>query len=170
VKFRHNSHYGKSPNAYTLFYKSLFLGKGENIMKKLVSTILLTLLTIALAFSTACDSKPLVVKDSEHLIVISVTEDSIKDSKTLIDYMHVLKSDNELEFEIANGMITSINNIDNPKDYSYCWMLYTSDTTLSNSDWGTIDYKGVIYGSAVVGAELLEIKPNNIYIWYYQKF
>lgn len=139
-------------------------------MKKLVSTILLTFLTIALVFSTACDSKPLVVKDSEHLIVISVTEKSIGDNKTLLQYMQSLKSDNKLEFELSNGMITSINNIDNPKDYSYCWMLYTSDTALSNAGWGKIEYKGVIYGSAVVGAEELEIKPNNLYIWYYKKF
>ena len=139
-------------------------------MKKLVSTILLTFLTIALVFSTACDSKPLVVKDSEHLIVISVTEKSIGDNKTLLQYMQSLKSDNKLEIELSNGMITSINNIDNPKDYSYCWMLYTSDTALSNAGWGTIEYKGVIYGSAILGAEELEIKPNNLYIWYYKKF
>ena len=76
-----------------------------------------------------------------------------------------------LEGDIGeDGMITSINGIENPADYSSCWMLYTSDAENSNAAWGTVEYQGKQYASAVSGAETLKIKPDQLYIWVYKSF
>ena len=121
---------------------------------------------------TGCKSEPLVIKDSDTCIVIKVTRESLGDKTdmVLIDYMQQLQDDGELDFTIENGMIKSINGIENPADYSSCWMLYTSDEENSNTAWGTVEYDGQEYGSAVSGAEVLEIKAGQLYIWVYQSF
>jgi hypothetical protein len=67
-------------------------------------------------------------------------------------------------------MITSINGIENPADYSSCWMLYTSDEDNANAAWGTVEYEGKEYGSAISGAETLKIKADKLYIWVYKSF
>ena len=139
-------------------------------MKKL----LLTLLTFVLLFSmVACgNGETHVIKETDEKIIITISSKQmeLKDDTTLIEYMQSLKNDGELEFEIANGMITSINGIANPADWSSCWMLYTNDTELSNSAWGTAEYNGETFGSAIVGAEALIVKDGYKYIWYYQSF
>ena len=84
--------------------------------------------------------------------------------------MKILKEKGELELEIENGMITSINGIDNPADFSSCWMLYTSDEEISNVAWGTVEYEGKEYASAVSGAEALKINPDQLYIWVFKSF
>ncbi len=140
-------------------------------MKKFLSTFIAGLVFVLSFALFSCNEKePLVVEESEHCIVISVTEDSIGESETLLDYMQALKQKGELDFTCSDGMITSIGGIENPADYSYCWMLYTSDTELSNSAWGTVEYKGNVYGSAVVGASMLEVKVGCLYIWAYVCF
>ena len=144
--------------------------KTTNLMKKTISILLaVVLLSCAL---TGCKSEPLVIKDSDTYIVIKTTEEVLegKTDLLLIDYMQTLKEKEGLEFAISDGMITSINGIDNPADYSSCWMLYTSDPELSNSAWGTVEYEGVEYGSAVSGAEALTVKAGQLYIWVYQSF
>ena len=144
--------------------------KTTNLMKKTVSILLaVVLLSCVLA---GCKSEPLVIKDSDTYIVIKTTEEALegKTDLLLIDYMQTLKEKEGLEFAISDGMITSINGIDNPADYSSCWMLYTSDPELSNSAWGTVEYEGVEYGSAVSGAEALTVKAGQLYIWVYQSF
>ena len=137
--------------------------------KKLVSVLFAALLLLSM---TACKSEPLVIKDSDTYIVIKTTREAIGDKTDmlLIDYMAKLKEKGQLEFEIANGMITSINGIENPADYSSCWMLYTSDEELSNSGWGIVDYEGKQYGSAISGAETLPIKADRLYIWVFKSF
>ena len=138
-------------------------------MKKL----LLTLLTFVLLFSmVACGGETHVIKETDEKIIITVSSKQMEltDSTTLLEYMQSLKADGEFEFEIVSGMITSINGIENPADWSSCWMLYTNDTELSNSTWGTAEYNGETFGSAIVGAEELIIKNGYKYIWYYQSF
>ena len=139
-------------------------------MKKL----LLTLLTFVLLFSmVACgNTETHVIKETDEKIIITVSSKQMEltDSTTLLEYMQSLKKDGEFEFEIVSGMITSINGIENPADWSSCWMLYTNDTELSNSSWGTAEYNGETFGSAVVGAEELIVKDGYKYIWYYQSF
>jgi hypothetical protein len=41
---------------------------------------------------------------------------------------------------------------------------------MSNAAWGTVLYKDVEYGSAVLGADALELKAGCIYIWSYMTF
>lgn len=140
--------------------------------KKLVSFLLAVTLLAGVLMLSGCKKEPLVIKDSDTYIVIKTTQEAM-DGKTdllLIDYMKTLKEKGELEFEIENGMITSINGIDNPADFSSCWMLYTSDEELSNVAWGTVEYEGKEYASAVSGAEALKIKPDQLYIWVFKSF
>ena len=144
---------------------------------KTTKKILAILLLVATLLLAGCNnllvqSEPLVIKDSDTYIVIKVTQEAMGDKTDmlLIDYMQTLKDQGQLEFRIDNGMITSINGIDNPADYSSCWMLYTSDEALSNVAWGTVEYEGQVYGSAVSGAETLKIKADQLYIWVYKSF
>ncbi len=139
-------------------------------MKKTVS-VLLVLVTLTLLLA-GCKSEPLVIKDSDTYIVVKTTEESLngKTDMLLIDYMSQLKEKGELEFAIKDGMITSINGIDNPADWSSCWMLYTSDAENANAAWGTVEYEGKEYGSAISGAEALVIKPDQLYIWVFKSF
>ena len=135
--------------------------------RKLMSVLLVVLL-VSTMLLTACRS----IKDSDTYIVIKTTQETIGDKtdRLLIDYMQTLKDKGELEFEIANGMIKSINGIANPADYSSCWMLYTSDEENANAAWGTVDFEGKQYGSAISGAETLKIKPGQLYIWVFKSF
>ena len=136
--------------------------------------LLLTLLTIVLLFSTiACgNTETHVIKEGDTKVVITVSNEYLEENQTstLVEYMEFLKGNGELEYEISSGMITSINGIENPADWSSCWMLYTDDAELSNSEWGIAEYNGKTYGSAIVGAESLIIKDGCTYIWYYQTF
>jgi hypothetical protein len=144
-------------------------------MKKTSKIISLALAIMLLACSvllSGCKSEPLVIKDSETCIVIKTTQEAMegKTDMLLIDYMDQLAKEGKMTCKISNGMITSINGIDNPADFSSCWMLYTSDAENSNSAWGTVQYEGKEYGSAISGAETLKIKPDQLYIWVYKSF
>ena len=144
----------------------------KKISQKILSCLLAMLLLAGSLLLTGCQSEPLVIKDSDTYIVIKTTQEAMgKDGDmVLMDYMLKLKEKGELEFEIQNGMITSINGIANPADYSSCWMLYTSDEENANSAWGVVEYQGKQYGSAIAGAETLKIKADQIYIWVYKSF
>jgi hypothetical protein len=127
---------------------------------------LLTLVISALTLAS-CTQEPLVICDSETTIVIRCEETD--GEKVLIDYMNELQAEGKLEFAVEDGMITSINGIENPADFSSCWMLYTSDADNANSAWGTVLYKDVEYGSAILGAESLKMKEGCIYIWAFKE-
>ena len=144
----------------------------KKMSTKILSCLLAILLLASTMLLTGCKSEPLVIKDSDTYIVIKTTQEAMgeRSDMLLIEYMEMLKEKGELEFQVVDGMITSINGIDNPADYSSCWMLYTSDAELSNASWGTVEYDGKEYGSAVSGAEKLIIKPDQLYIWVYKSF
>ncbi len=141
----------------------------KNKMQKVLS---LMLVLVILAGLTACKSEKLVIKDSDTYIVVKTTTQAMDGATdmTLMDYMTKLKDKGDLEFTISDGMITSINGIDNPADYSSCWMLYTSDADNANASWGTVEYEGKEYGSAISGAETLKIKSDQLYIWVFKSF
>lgn len=144
----------------------------KNTNKRLVSFILVLIFACSMLLTGCQQKEPLVIKDSETCIVIKPTAESM-DGKTdmlLIDYMNVLAEAGELSCTISDGMVTSINGIDNPADFSSCWMLYTSDAENANTAWGTVEYNGVEYGSAISGAEALTIKADQLYIWVFQSF
>jgi hypothetical protein len=108
------------------------------------------------------------VESTENVVVITVEE--VKDAKSLMDVMEQAKADEKLAFEVSDGMITSINGKANPADWSYCWMVYTSDASMASMEYGTYEYEGKTLGSAVLGAEALPVVDGGIYVWVYQKF
>ena len=138
----------------------------KTTLKKLLSLALAVMVLVGMMLLTACRTEPLVIKDSDTYIVIKTTGE--KDDLYLIDYMEKLKEKGQLEFSVSDGMITSINGIDNPADFSSCWMLYTSDEESANAAWGTVEYEGKQYGSAISGAEQLKIKPDQLDIWVFK--
>ena len=144
----------------------------KNKMRKVLSLVLVLAIMSCTLLLSACRNETLVIKDSDTYIVVKTTEKSMDGATdmTLMDYMSKLKEKGELEFTISDGMITSINGIDNPADYSSCWMLYTSDADNANAAWGTVEYEGKEYGSAISGAEVLKIKPDQLYIWVFKSF
>ena len=144
----------------------------KNTTKRLSSLFLVLLLALSVLLPGCKKNEPLIIKDSDTFIVLKITPEVLegKENQYLIDYMNELSNKGELACTISNGMITSINGIENPSDFSSCWMLYTSDAENSNTAWGTVEYEGVEYGSAISGAETLKLKADVIYIWVYQSF
>ena len=140
--------------------------------KKILACLLAALLLMNILLLAGCQSEPLVIKESDTCIVLKVTEEAIggNTNMVLIDYMDTLVKEGKLTCTIENGMVTSINGIDNPADFSSCWMLYTSDADNSNAAWGTVEFEGAQYGSAISGAETLKVKPGQLYIWVYKSF
>ena len=108
------------------------------------------------------------VESTENVVVVKV--EAAKDARFLIDVMEQAKADGELTYETSNGMITSLNGKANPADWSYCWMLYTSDSSMASTEYGTYEYEGQTLGSAVLGTEALPVVDGRIYVWYYQHF
>jgi hypothetical protein len=143
----------------------------KNTTKRL-SCLLVALLLACSMLLVGCQKEPIVIKDSDTYIVIKTNQKTLEGNPDmlLIDYMNELAQKGELSCTIADGMITSINGIENPADYSSCWMLYTSDAENANAAWGTVEYEGVEYGSAISGAETLKIKPDQLYIWVFKSF
>ena len=141
-------------------------------IKKILACLLAALLLMNILLLAGCQSEPLVIKESDTCIVLKVTEEAIggNTDMVLIDYMDTLVKEGKLTCTIENGMVTSINGIDNPADFSSCWMLYTSDADNSNAAWGTVEFEGAQYGSAISGAETLKVKPGQLYIWVYKSF
>lgn len=142
-------------------------------MKKLFAVILAAL---ALFVFASCgktgdeDAKTVAtVEKGETRVVITVEE--VAGEPTLYDVMVALQEDGKLAFTVsADGMISSIEGKENPADWSACWMLYTSDAELANTDWGTVEYNGQNYGSAIVGATDLPVIAGGVYVWDYLTF
>ena len=154
----------------------------KNTMKKSLSLLLVIAVTCVLLLP-GCQQDKVVIETPESTpetnliitndhVIIKITQEAMDGATdmTLMDYMTKLKDQGKLEFAISDGMITSINGIENPADYSSCWMLYTSDADNANVAWGTVEYEGQEYGSAISGAETLKIKADQLYIWVYKSF
>ena len=140
--------------------------------KKILACLLAAVTLMGILLLPGCKSEPLVIKESDTCIVLKVTKEVVSGSTdmVLIDYMDQLVKEGKLTCTIENGMVTSINGIDNPADFSSCWMLYTSDADNANTGWGTVDFEGKQYGSAISGAETLPVKAGQLYIWVYKSF
>ena len=134
-------------------------------------TLLLTLV-LSVCILVACDkegsAKAEIVSKTDTMVVIKVNE--TEGFATLLDAMTYLKEEGKLTFELTGGMISSIEGKANPADWSACWMLYTSDTEMSNAEWGTITYEENTYGSAILGAEGLTVSAGEYYVWSYDTF
>ena len=149
-------------------------------MKKLIPVVAIVL--VLLVALCACNQKEptkinepttpatdsSVINVSDTTIVLAPTSDYV--GQTLLSFMQASTLKGLLEFSLTNGMVTSINGKENTADYSKCWMLYTSDENMANTAWGTVEYQGNVYGSAVKGVTELNIIENGLYIWVYTTF
>ena len=115
------------------------------------------------------EGKCSLVTCEENRVVILVEETDGK--ATLLNCMESLAEENAaFTYTMEGGMITEINGKKNAVDFSSCWMLYTSDAEMSNTEWGTVEYEGESIGSAILGAESLVVTEGEVYIWVYQTF
>ena len=144
-------------------------------MKRKLNIIFSLLLNSILIFCflTACEKQKgtataIVEQTTETMLVIKINE--AEENTTLLSVMETLRTEEKLSFETVSGMVNSINGKANTADYCSCWMLYTSDSEMANTEWGTIEYNGNTYGSAILGAETLTVIANAYYIWIYQSF
>ena len=140
--------------------------------KMYVLFTLLLAVVMSVCMLVGCDkegtAKAQIVSKSDTMVVMKVNE--TEGFATLLDAMNYLKEEGQLTFELTGGMISSIEGKANPADWSACWMLYTSDTEMSNAEWGTITYEEKTYGSAILGAEGLKVSAGEYYIWSYDTF
>ena len=135
-------------------------------MKRKISSVFVALLLAVMAiFFVSC-------KADVEPVAIDLTGVTGEEGTTLLDVMEDLQEEGELSFEVVSGMITSINCTANSPTYNPCWMLYTSDDdpAISNSAWGTYEYKGQTLASAALGADSLPVKSGEIYVWVYVMF
>ncbi len=140
------------------------------ILNKALEVLLIMVMLLGLMSLAGCQREPFAVGESESCVVIKTTEKELggNTEMLLIDYMAELKTKGELDYTTKNGMVNAINGIETPADFSKSWMLYTSDEDSANAAWGTIKYEGKKYGSAVLGAETLKLKPEHLYIWVFK--
>ncbi len=116
------------------------------------------------------ETSPYEVKISEDGKQVAILVNSLEKSTTLMEVMERAKTDEKLSFEASGGMVVSINGKANDGDFNPCWMLYSSDGTMTNSEWGTCTYEGKTLGSAILGAEALTVKEGEAYVWVYTSF
>ena len=150
--------------------------------RKLLSLLLVACCMGASSCALFSENEKVIVSDSidgANMATIEVSTDDmvairvldIYADETLLNVMVELKSRGLIDFDLNQGMmVTSINGKANPADWSYCWMLYTSDTEMANNAWGEVEYQGEKLGSAVVGADFLPAVEGEVYVWYYQSF
>ena len=147
---------------------------------------LLAIIILAFTFSVSACQLPFFGKDSvsvsydteviratverseETLIAIRVLETD--EGETLSDVMAYLQAKEEFTYTENEGMITAINGKQNASDWSYCWMLYTSDAEMANASWGVLEYSGDSLGSAVLGMDALPVTKGAVYVWSYTGF
>lgn len=141
-------------------------------MKRIKLLIVSCMLVVLCAFGLAACKKggiatAVVLSKTDTQVVIQVNQTD--GNAVLVNVMEDLQNKGELTFTESSGMITSINGVANDAKANFYWMLYTSDSEMAETAWGTIEYNGQIVGSAVVGAEALTVIQGGIYIWSYQE-
>ena len=139
--------------------------------RKFLSIVTFILVAIMSVFSFAgCketgDFNAKIVEMTETVVVIEVTSIE-KGNPTLLKVMENLQEQGKLNFTLKGTMVQSINGAENKSDWSAWWALYTSDSEMANNEWGTYDYGGQTLGSAIVGADALEVMAGQIYVWVY---
>lgn len=107
------------------------------------------------------------ISKTEGTIVITVTKNLYTRNVNFIEIMQALQEESKLSYQTSNGMIMEMDGVANTEK-SY-WMLYT-DSELSNTEWGTIEYNGKTYASAMFGADSMPASQGTTYVWSYQTF
>lgn len=142
-------------------------------MKAKFSSLFTLLLTIVLSFCFfSCkltgEADASLISSTNTQVVIKV--EKVYGETSLLSAMESLQEKGELTFKTSGTMLSELNGVANPADFSSCWMLYTSDAEMSNQAWGTLEYNGKVLGSAILGADSLVIAEGEIYVWFYQTF
>ena len=114
------------------------------------------------------EAKFLVVETTETCVVIKVNK--ADDNQTVLGVMQALQTEGKMSYTLSGTMVTAINGKENPADFSACWMLYTSDSEMANSEWGTYTYNENVYASAILGANAMPVIDGAYYIWAYVAF
>ena len=144
------------------------------MMKTIQKRATISLAAFMTLISSACQLergyvKGAVLESNDTMVVMSVIEEEGK--VYVIDLMEDLKKAGKMTYEISSdGFIESINGVKNPADFSYCWMLYTSEDDLAFEEFGYIEYKGEKLYSAILGANEMPLDDDELYVWYYTKF
>lgn len=99
-------------------------------------------------------------------VMITITKNNYTRNMKFIEIMQRLQSEGEVTYQISNGMVTQIDGVANTSS-SY-WMLYTDDETFSNTEWGTLEYNGKTYASAMFGADAMPATNGVTYVWSYE--
>ena len=139
-------------------------------MKKFLALLASLMMVLALAGCFLGNSTvKATVREEGTSVIIHITD--VSENVSLLKVMECLQNEGKLTFEAdASGMVTAINGRENASDWSACWMLYTSDAEMANTDWGTIEYDGKTIASAIVGAEALTVVVGEVYLWEYVTF
>ncbi len=124
---------------------------------------------VPLSSVVGCNQKKHFVIDGDY-VVITADSSKVAADSTLKEYMDYMQEREVFSFVWESGMLVSINGKENGANFNPCWILYTNDTENANSAWGTCEYDGETYFSAIAGADSLQIKDGYVYIWYLQDF
>lgn len=139
-------------------------------MKRIWVFICAVLIAVSFCF-VGCknegEANATVLSATDTQVVIRIDK-TIGDA-VLMDAMEELESKDKLTFTVSEGMITSLNGVENNPEDNYYWMLYTSDGEMANAAWGTLEYDGQTLGSAMAGAEDLIVVEGELYIWIYKE-
>jgi hypothetical protein len=114
-----------------------------------------------------------VLVSNQELLVVKAT--NVTGTVSLKDAMTALQKEGKLTYTISNGMVTSINGVENPADYSSCWMFYSDlgeydGVTYTNTEWGTYTYGETNYASNAYGVESMPVVNGYTYIAHYDTF
>lgn len=114
-----------------------------------------------------------VVVSTEELVVVKANEANV--DATLYSVMVQLQTEGKLTFTESNGFISSVNGVENPADYSSCWMIYTdlerfNDVVYATTEYGSYTYENKTYASAAYGAKELPVIGGYTYILHYDTF
>ncbi len=139
-------------------------------MKGKKSIIALLIMVVLSVFSIGCVGNMEAVigrieEQTETMVVIRIEESTKKATLKLV--MDDLKKSEELQFEMKDGMIFSVNG--KAQEGEYYWMIFTSDKEMSSSAFGTFSYLGKDLYSAIVGVKDLPVTKGEIYVLSYQK-
>lgn len=140
-------------------------------MKKKLSILsIIAVLVFVLCTFAACGkgtARVTVLENKEEILVIRA--DETKEDVSFGAVLNNLKESGEIQYEIFDGFITSVNCRVADSSIGEYWFVYTSLTTykeVSYSDmtWGTYTYDGTDYSSAAVGVDGLPMIEGNLYI------
>lgn len=139
-------------------------------MKKKLSILsILLVLMLALCAFAACNNGTAKVTVLENGEILVIRADETKEDVSLEDVMNNLKKSGEIQYEMSDGMITSVNGHAANQSNGEYWFVYTSLETYkgvsySNMIWGAYSYDGTDYASAAYGVDGLPMVEGNLYI------